>query len=56
LTHEEVAAAVRGRHRWNTQTKEWEIFYRPYRNYWIVLLLTVNKRIFALPLPKIIPT
>lgn len=56
LTHEEVAAAVRGRHRWNTQTKEWEIYYRPYRNYWIVLLLTVNKRIFALPLPKIIPT
>lgn len=56
LTHEEVAAAVRGRHRWNTKTKEWEVFYRPYRNYWIVLLLTVNERIFALPLPKIIPT
>lgn len=56
LIHEEVATAVRGRHKWNTQTKEWDISYRPYRNYWIVLLLTVNKRIFALPLPKIIPT
>ena len=42
LTHEEVATAVRGRQRWNTKTKEWEVAYRPYRNYWIVLLLTVN--------------
>jgi hypothetical protein len=56
LSHEEVAASVRGRHRWDTQKKGWEVFYRPYRNYWIVLLLTVNKRIFALPMPKIIPT
>jgi hypothetical protein len=56
LSHEEVATAVRGRHRWNTQTKEWEISYRPFRNYWIVLLLTVQPRIFALPMPKIVPT
>jgi hypothetical protein len=56
LSHEEVAAAVRGRHRWNTKTKEWEIYYQPFRNYWIVLLLTVQPRIFALPLPKIVPT
>lgn len=56
ITHKEVAAAVRGRHRWNAKTKEWEILYRPYRNYWITLLLTVNKRIFALPMPKIIPS
>jgi hypothetical protein len=56
LTHEEVATAVRGRQRWNTGSKEWEVAYRPYRNYWIVLLLTVNQRIFALPMPKIIPT
>ena len=56
LTHEEIATAVRGRHRWNTKAKEWEIAYRPYRNYWIVLLLTVQSRIFALPMPKIIPT
>ena len=56
LSHEEVATAVRGRHKWNTETKEWEIAYRPYRNHWIVLLLTVQPRIFALPLPKIIPT
>jgi len=55
LTHEEVASAVRGRHRWNRVTKEWEIKYRPFRNHWIVLLLSANKRIFALPMPKIIP-
>ena len=48
LTHNEIAAAVRGRHCWNTETKEWEVVYRPYRDYWIVLLLTVNPKIFAL--------
>ena len=56
LTHEEVATAVRGRHAWNTKTKEWEIKYRPYRNQWLVLLLTVNPRIFAMPMPRVIPT
>lgn len=56
ITHEEVAACVRGRHRWNSQGREWEIKYRPFRNYWIVLLLTVNERIFALPMPKIVPS
>ena len=56
LSHEEVAATVRGRHRWNPKIKEWEIYYRPFRNYWIVLLLTVNKRIFAMPVPRVIPT
>ena len=55
LTHEEVATAVRGRHSYNTRSKRWEVQYRPYRNYWIVLLLTVNKRIFAMPMPRIIP-
>lgn len=55
ITHKEVAAAVRGRHKWNAKTKEWEILYRPFRNHWITLLLTVNKKIFALPMPKIIP-
>jgi hypothetical protein len=56
LASEEIAACVRGRHRWNSESKEWEIFYRKYRNYWIVLLLTQNERIFALPMPKIIPS
>jgi hypothetical protein len=56
ITHEEIAAAVRGRHKWNTNTKNWEIKYRPYRDYWIVLLLTVNKKIFALPMPKVVPS
>ena len=56
ITHEEIAAAVRGRHKWNTNTNTWEIKYRPYRDYWIVLLLTVNKKIFALPMPKVVPS
>lgn len=55
INHIEIAKACRGRHQWNTETKEWQIKYRPYRNHWIVLLLTVNSRIFALPMPKIIP-
>lgn len=55
LTQKEIAAAVRGRHAWNTETKEWEVKYRPFRDYWIVLLLKVNPKIFALQVPKIIP-
>ena len=55
ITHKEIAAAVRGRHKWNQKTKDWEIKYRYFRNYWITLLLTVNKKIFALSMPKIIP-
>lgn len=54
LTIEEVSAAVRGRHKWDGKT--WEVNYRPFRDHWIVLLLTVNKRIFALPMPKVIPS
>lgn len=56
LTHEEVAAAVRGRHQWDTQAKQWRVYYRPFRDYWIALLLTVNDKIFALPVPKVIPS
>lgn len=56
LTHDEVAAAVRGRHCWDTQAKQWSIRYRPYRDFWIALLLTVNSKIFALPIPKVVPT
>jgi hypothetical protein len=56
LSNEEIAACVRGRHRWNTKTLEWEVAYRKFRNYWIVLLLTQNQRIFALPMPKIVPS
>lgn len=38
LTLEEIAAAVRGRHRWNPQEKYWEVNYRPCRDYWIIFL------------------
>lgn len=55
LNHAEIAAAVRGRHLWNLETKEWEIKYRPFRDHWIVLLLACNKKIFALPSKRIIP-
>lgn len=56
LTVEEVATAMRGRHAWNTKSKQWYIKYRPYRNEWIVLLLTINPRIFAMPMPRVIPS
>jgi len=56
LSHEEVAAAVRGRHAWDCRNQTWYVKYRPYRDYWIALLLTVNKKIFALPVPKVVPT
>ena len=51
----EVASAVRGRHCYDPVTKEWHIKYRPFRDHWIVLLMTVNKQIFALPTERIIP-
>ena len=56
LTLDEVIAAVRGRHRWNPEVKQWEVYYRPCRDYWIILLKTVQERLFAMPIPKIIPT
>jgi hypothetical protein len=56
LTQDEVISAVRGRHRWNTQTKEWEVAYRPTRDQWIIMLQTVSERLFAMPVPKVVPT
>jgi len=55
LTLDEVAAAVRGRYKWNIEEKKWEVGYRSMRDYWIILLLTVSERLFALPVPKIVP-
>ena len=56
LTLDEIVAAVRGRHRWNTQTKEWEVYYRPTRDSWIIMLQTVSDRLFSMPMPKVVPT
>jgi len=56
LVLDEIIAAVRGRHRWNTVTKEWEVAYRPTRDYWIIMLQTVSERIFAMPVPRVVPT
>ena len=56
LTLDEIQAAVRGRHRWNASTKEWEVAYRPCRDYWIIMLQTISERIFAMPVPKVVPT
>ena len=47
--------AVRGRYQFNNKTKEWGIYYKKYRNEWILMLLTVNERLFALQIPKVIP-
>lgn len=55
LEIEEICYAVRGRFQWDTQRKEWTVWYRPYRDYWLLLLLTVNERLFALQIPKVIP-
>ena len=38
LTLDEVMAAVRGRHKWNSDKKEWEVSYKPARDYWIIML------------------
>lgn len=55
LTIDEVTYAVRGRHSWDAATKRWNIRYPPFRKIWILLLLTVNDRIFALQVPKVVP-
>ena len=55
LTIEEIQYAVRGRFMWDTQNKEWTVGYKKYRNYWLILLLTVSDRLFALQVPKVIP-
>lgn len=47
LSIADIAAAVRGRHCWDPIKKDWELKYRPYRDYWIYLLLTVNPKIFV---------
>ena len=56
LTLDEMCAAVRGRHKWNIKEKTWEVSYRKMRDFWIILLLTANEKLFAMPIPKIIPT
>ena len=56
LTLDEIYAAVRGRHRWNPAARQWEIQYRPNRDFWIIFLQTINSRIFAMPVPKVAPT
>lgn len=55
LTLEEVAMAVRGRYKWNLHRKEWDVGYRQFRDFWIVLMQTVCPRLFAIPIPKVIP-
>ena len=56
LTLDEMCATVRGRHKWNIKEKAWGVSYRKMRDYWIILLLTANEKLFAMPIPKIIPT
>ena len=55
LTLQEIAMAVRGRYKWDMKHKCWDVGYREYRDQWIVLLQTVNPRLFAMPIPKVMP-
>ena len=55
ITIEELQYAVRGRFRWNVKSSMWEVSYKPYRDYWILILLTVTERLFALQIPKVVP-
>lgn len=55
LTIDEVVAAIRGRHKWNTEEKQWEVTYRPMRPYWIILLKTISDKIFTIPVPQVKP-
>jgi hypothetical protein len=48
LTIEEIQYAVRGRFRYVRERSEWDVSYRQFRDYWILLLLTQNERLFAL--------
>jgi len=47
--------AVRGRYAWDNSSKSWGVHYKPFRKFWIIFLLTVNDRLFALQSPKIVP-
>lgn len=55
LTFDEINYQVKGRFKWDTDTKSWDVSYKPLRDYWILLLLTVNERLFALQIPKVVP-
>ena len=55
LTIEEIYGAVRGRFSYDRNIQSWGVSYRPYRDYWILMLLTCNDRLFALQVPKAIP-
>mmetsp|Transcript_14369 Transcript_14369/g.24463 ORF Transcript_14369/g.24463 Transcript_14369/m.24463 type:complete len:154 (+) Transcript_14369:397-858(+) len=54
LTFQEIVYAVRGRFSFSVQDG-WSVAYKPYRDYWILFLLTVSERIFALQVPKVVP-
>jgi len=55
LTIEEIFAAVKGRFSYNRELQAWGVSYRPFRDYWVLMLLTCNERLFALQVPKAIP-
>ena len=48
LTIEEIQYAVRGRYAWDGKQRQWGVSYKKYRDYWLLLLLTVSDRLFAL--------
>jgi hypothetical protein len=61
LSFDEIFCAVKGRYALNpdhssNNSSEWGVSYRPYRDQWILLLLSCNERLFALQVPKAIPS
>lgn len=56
LSIEEIYAAVKGRFSYSRELQAWGVAYRPFRDYWILMLLTCNERLFALQVPKAIPS
>jgi hypothetical protein len=49
LTFEEVVQAVRGRQKYDRETKKWVVEYRPMRDLWIILLKTISDKVLAYP-------
>ena len=48
MTLDELIFAIRGRFSWDIENKRWKCSYRPCRDYWLLLLLSINNNIFVL--------
>jgi len=48
MTLNELVFAIRGRFSWDIENKKWKCSYRRYRDYWLLLLLSISNKIFVL--------